>query len=68
MSYTNFDFKSKKSFKEAVAAGVEVTLWNPGLGFPVQNGKAYVEGPQYPRPHSWYAQVIVKEGVVTKVK
>lgn len=70
MAYTAKDFKSKKAFKEAVANGENenTALWNPGLGFPVQNGTEYVEGPQYPKAHSWYAQVTVVEGVVTKVK
>ena len=66
--YTEQDFKTKKAFKEAVAAGTEVRLFAPGLGEPKHNGEESVEGPHYPKPHSWYARVVVKDGVVVKVK
>jgi hypothetical protein len=45
-----------------------VTLWAPGLGEPKANGTEYVEGPHYPKPHTWYAQVEVKDGIVVGVK
>lgn len=28
----------------------------------------FVEGPHYPEPHRWYAQVEMKDGIVVKVK
>lgn len=65
--YTTTNFKSKKAFKEAVAQGKQVTLFAPGLGTPNQNGTETVCGPHYPAPHTWYAKVTVKDGVVTKV-
>lgn len=68
MSYVEPNFKSKKALKEAVAAGEQVTVFNPGLGVAPTNGVAYIEGPHYPKPHSWYAQVVVENGLVTKVK
>ena len=66
--YSSTDFKTKKAFKEAVAEGREVTLYAPGLGKPVDNGREVVEGPHYPKPHTWYASVDVVDGVVTKVR
>jgi len=66
--YTNTNFKTKKQFKEAVAQGHRVTLFAPGLGAPAVNGKETVEGPHYPAPHTWYAQVEVKDGIVVSVK
>ena len=36
--YTTKDFKTKKSLKEAVANGEQVTIYAPGLGEPVRNG------------------------------
>ena len=66
--YTSTNFKSKKAFKDAVASGKTVTLWSAGLGTPKADGTEYVEGPHYPAAHSWYAQVVVKDGVVVKVK
>lgn len=66
--YTEENFKTKKAFKEAVAAGKQVRLYAPGLGAPKENGKECVEGPHYPAPHAWYAEVEVVGGVVTKVR
>ena len=66
--YTDRNFKTKKAFKEAVAAGMKVHLWAPGLGTPKTEGTETVEGPHYPAPHTWYAQVEMKGGVVVKVK
>ncbi len=66
--YTDRNFKTKKALKEAVAAGQQVRLFAPGLGRPKDNGTEFVEGPHYPAPHTWYAQVEVKDGVVVKVK
>jgi hypothetical protein len=65
--YTSKDFKTKKAFKEAVAKGEKITLYAPGLGTPAVNGTDFVEGPHYPKPHTWYAKVLVKDGYVVKV-
>lgn len=66
--YTEINFKSKKALKEAVASGVEVRIFAPGLGTPKENGPEFLEGPHYPKPHSWYATVEMKDGKVIKVK
>lgn len=67
MAYTSIDFETKKALKEAVAAGKTVTLYSPGLGVPASDGDEYVEGPHYPRPHKWYAKVLMQGGRVVKV-
>lgn len=66
--YTVTNFKTKKALKDAVASGQRVTLYAPGLGEPKANGTEFVEGPHYPEPHRWYAQVEMKDGQVVKVK
>ena len=66
--YTSTNFKTKKALKEAVAAGREVTLFAPGLGEPKRDGREYLEGPHYPSPHRWYAQVEMRDGRVVSVK
>lgn len=66
--YTVTNFKSKKALKEAVASGKEVRIFAPGLGTPKDNGTEFLEGPHYPEPHKWYAQVEMKDGKVIKVK
>ncbi len=76
MSYTVTNFKTKKALKEAVAACnafpevAKVKCFNPGLGPDLSNytGTVYLEGPHYPKPHSWYAQAELVNGVVVKVK
>lgn len=66
--YTVQNFKTKKALKDAVASGVGVRLYAPGIGQPKDNGTETVEGPHYPEPHRWYAQVEMKDGKVVKVR
>ena len=66
--YTDFNFKTKKDFIKAVQEGKKVLLFSPGLGTPKLEGTEYVEGPHYPDPHTWYAQVSIVNGLVVKVK
>ena len=66
--YTDTNFTTKKALKEAVAAGKEVRLFAPGLGAPKENGTDFVEGPWYPKPHTWYATVEMRGGIILKVK
>lgn len=81
MAYTITNFKTKKELKEAVTAHCAsvmhgesnpkpVRCYNPGLGPDLSNftGRVSLEGPHYPKPHSWYAEVELKDGVVVKVK
>ena len=64
--YTVQNFKTKKALKEAVKAG-PVPVYKPGLGGPVVDGTAVIEGPHYPEPHRFYAQVLIKDGAAVKV-
>lgn len=70
MSYTAHNFKTKKDLKEALANGKDVRCYNPGLGPDLGNytGKVGLEGPHYPKAHSWYAEGEMKDGVLVKVK
>jgi hypothetical protein len=64
MAYTVPNFKSKKALKEAVAFGT-VQVFQPGIGGPqVKDGRCAIEGPHYPAPHTWYADVEVKGGCI----
>ena len=69
--YTTKNFRTKKALKEAVASGAKVTVYQPNGDMfgkePPKNGTVSVEGPHYPEPHRWYAQVTLTDGVVTKV-
>lgn len=47
-----------------------VRCFQPGLGPDLSNftGTVYLEGPHYPKAHTWYAQAELKDGIVIKVK
>lgn len=69
--YVQPNFKTKKALKEAVAEGKDVTIFQPGPfggDEPDNASSVAVEGPHAPMPHSWYAQVTVRDGKVIKVK
>ncbi len=66
--YVEPNFPSKAALKRALKAGETVTVFSPGP-FPAKtDGTETVEGPHYPKPHTWYGQVVVKDGVVQSVK
>ena len=63
--YVDPNFKTKKAFKEAISAGQKVSVFSPGM-FPAKtDGTETIEGPHYPKPHTWYAQVQVKNVNIT---
>lgn len=65
--YTVTNFKTKKALKAAVAEGKLVRVYSPGP-FPCPtDGKITLEGPHYPEPHRWYAEAILKDGIIIKV-
>ena len=70
--YVEPNFKTKKALKDAVRRGERVTVFAPGLGAPAV-GSESVEGPHYPKPHTWYARVATARDpetgdvIVTKV-
>jgi hypothetical protein len=73
--YAETNFKTKKALKEAVTAylagtGRPVRVYQPGPfgGEPPLDGRVCIEGPHYPRPHSWYATATLKDGVVVAVR
>lgn len=67
--YTEINFRTKKQLKEAVAAGRKIRAYQPGGIFPGKtDGWVALEGPHFPEPHRWYAQALLKNGIVTKVK
>ncbi len=68
--YTSQNFRTKKALKEAIALGEKVTVFQPGpFGDKVPvNGQVSLEGPQYPKAHTWYASAVLENGYITKVK
>lgn len=69
MAYCVKNFKTKKALREAIAAGEQIEVYNPGIGGPIPpNGTVFLEGPHYPAPHTWYAKAELKDGKIVKVK
>jgi hypothetical protein len=68
--YVSPNYPSKAALRRALVAGERVTVFAPGLGTP-SVGRETVEGPHYPRPHTWYAQVATERDgndiIVTRV-
>ncbi len=65
--YVSPNFKSKKALKEAVTQGKQVKVFSPGPFPAPKQGRVTVEGPHFPEPHTWYATVLVDNGIVIKV-
>lgn len=59
MPYVDQNFKTKKAFKEAVKDGQAIYLQPTTFKKLPMNaqGGAFIEGPWYPQPHTWYAEV-----------
>lgn len=79
--YAEGNPKTKKALRDRVAAylnddgadsgpvGPAVYAFQPGpFGPDVTNGWHCCEGPHYPAPHRWYAQVRVVSGIIVEVK
>jgi hypothetical protein len=66
--YVTPNFKSKKDFKAAVAAGRQCMVFSPGPFPAPTQGRTCIEGPHYPEAHRWYAECEIKDGIVVKVK
>jgi hypothetical protein len=65
--YTDRNFKTKKELKAAVAEGKKISVFSPGPFPAPTQGTCAVEGPHYPKPHTWYAKVTLKDGIIIKV-
>lgn len=67
MAYVDPDYKAKKELKQAIESGKELYPYTPNGMFPSpQSGRVTIEGPHYPKPHRWYATVLVENGKVIK--
>jgi hypothetical protein len=73
MAYAEGNPKTKKLLKDKVKAwkegnGRPVYAFSPGP-YPLKPGRATIEGPHYPEPHRWYANVMLNDQfIITEVK
>lgn len=68
MAYVSPNFKSKKALRDALLAGKDVDVYQPGLGSVPTDGYVALEGPHYPAAHSWYAQGKMVAGKLVGLK
>jgi len=68
MAYVNPNFKSGAALKRALKAGEHIEVFQPGLGTIPLDGVVYIEGPHYPKPHTWYLAATMADGKLVKVK
>ena len=67
MAYVLPNFKTKKALKQALVEDQHVTVLQPGLGDIPETGTIALEGPHYPKPHTWYATGTMVNGKLVKV-
>ena len=64
MAYTRTDYKTKKALKEDLKAGISVRVYQPNgdlFNHQFKDGQEItLEGPHFPKPHTWYARATVK--------
>ena len=66
--YCDKNYQSKKDLKVDLAAGKQITVFQPGGFFESKtDGRVTIEGPHYPKPHRWYASVLIKDGAIVKI-
>lgn len=66
--YTSTNYKTKKALREAFDAGEIIRTFQPGGFFEAKKfGSVSIEGPHYPKPHSWYATGEIVDGVLLKL-
>ena len=72
MAYVVCNPKSAADLKRRFAAGEKLEVFQPGGIFPLRvgpdGGEVALEGPHYPKPHSWYARAMVDGNhIITKI-
>jgi len=69
MAYTVTNYPTKKAVRDALANGETIRVYQPGpFGPDVADGQATLEGPHYPKPHKWYAEALVADGVLVRIR
>lgn len=64
----DFEPRSAKDLEERVKNGEEFFTYNPSKLFKtIQNGTDVIEYPYFPKPHTKYTRVKVKDGKVIAV-
>jgi hypothetical protein len=67
--YATKNCRTAKELREAVAAGERIGIFQPGVGAgrEPREGVVVIEGPHFPKPHTYYVRAQIKDGVIVKV-
>jgi hypothetical protein len=65
--YVSPNCKTKAELKRRLAAGETVEVFSPGPFPAPTDGRVSLEGPHYPKPHTWYASGTMEGGKLVKV-
>ncbi len=65
--YAKGNPRTKKALRQLIASGNPPAIFSPGPFGAPSEGVSTVEGPHFPKPHRWWAQVKVKDSIIVKV-
>jgi|2_EtaG_2_1085320.scaffolds.fasta_scaffold210742_1 hypothetical protein len=65
--YTLYNYRTKKELKAAFDSGEKITICHPSLPYYSTSGREVIEGPHFPKPHTWYQKVEVVDNVIVKL-
>ena len=70
--YVNPNYRTKKALVEALKSGSYVQVFQPNADLTrtvvPRDGTVSLEGPHYPKAHTWYAVGTMKDGRLIKVR
>lgn len=66
--YTVNNYKTKKELIADFKAGKQIEVYQPGPFPGTTNGSISLEGPHYPKPHTWYASAVIANSIIISVK
>ena len=68
MAYVKGNPKTKKQVKQWIAEGKFITVFETGIGDAPRDGTVYLEGPYFPKPHTWYGEGTMKDGKLVSIR
>ena len=68
MAYVRGNPKSKAELKRWLSEGRVPEVYQPGFGNVPHDGEIDLEGPHYPKPHTWYGTGTMAGGKLVKIK
>ena len=67
MSYTTVNYPSKKALQTAFKSGTQISICHMFPFSQDKDGDIVIEGPHFPKPHTFYQKATIKDGIVVKL-